>query len=185
VNTSDQDQDNNSTESGIQDGSNKSAHPVSQQETISGLSNVKRKMEEIDRERAAFKIEQSKHEEEVSTVTCSLTKLTEDILGRRNMTQMSTSLRYEISEIRNQILNMSANNRGQKQRKNKDSEVASTSSAEQGGERPMEVYDELAHNMETSWISMCKSENYRDASTRTRVTQGFNTPSEGKLAWAY
>jgi hypothetical protein len=45
ANASDQGQDNNSTESGIQDGSNQSVHPVSQQGTISGLSNLKRKME--------------------------------------------------------------------------------------------------------------------------------------------
>jgi hypothetical protein len=68
-NTSDQGQDNNSMESGIQYGYNQSVHPFSQQGMISGLSNLKRKIEEIDRERAAFKIEQSKLEEEVSTVT--------------------------------------------------------------------------------------------------------------------
>jgi hypothetical protein len=118
ANKSGQGKDNNSTESGIQDGSNHSVHPASQQRTISGLSNLERKMEEIDRERVAFKIEQSKLEEEVSTVTCSLTKLTEDILGiRREMTHMSTSLRSEIAEIKNLILNMSANKRGQKQQK--------------------------------------------------------------------
>jgi hypothetical protein len=74
ANTSDKGQDNNSTESGIQDGLNQSAHPLSQQGTISGLSNLKIKIEEIDHERAAFKIEQSSLEEEVSTVVCSLTK---------------------------------------------------------------------------------------------------------------
>jgi hypothetical protein len=63
ANTYDQVQHNNSTESGIQDGSNQSVHPVSQQGTISGLSNLKRKMEEIEHERAAFKKEQSKLEE--------------------------------------------------------------------------------------------------------------------------
>jgi hypothetical protein len=51
-----QGQDVNITESGIQDGSNQSDHPVSQQGAISGLGNLKIKMEEIDRERAAFKI---------------------------------------------------------------------------------------------------------------------------------
>jgi uncharacterized membrane-anchored protein YhcB (DUF1043 family) len=117
--------------------------------------NLKRKMEEIDRERAAFKIEQSKLEGKVSTVTCSLTKLMEDILGIRcNMMQMSTSLRSEISEIKNLILNMSAKKKVRKQRKHKDSEVASTSSSEHGGEKMMEVYDELAHDMETSWNSL-------------------------------
>jgi hypothetical protein len=116
ANTSDQGQDNYSMESGIQNGSSHSVHsvhPVSQQVTISGLSNLKRKMEEIYRERAAFKIDQSKLEEEVSTVACSPTKLTEDILGiRRDMTKISTSLLSEIAEIKNLILNMSANKRG-------------------------------------------------------------------------
>jgi hypothetical protein len=98
ANTSAQGQDENSTESGIQDGSNHfEKHPVSQQGAISGLSNLKRKIEEIDLERAALKIKQSNLEEEVSTVACSLTKLTEDILPiRRDMTQMSTSLRNEL-----------------------------------------------------------------------------------------
>jgi hypothetical protein len=71
VNPSVQGHDANSTESGIQDRSNQPEnHPDNQQGAISGLSNLKRKMEEINRERAAFKIEQSKLEEEVSTVTC-------------------------------------------------------------------------------------------------------------------
>jgi hypothetical protein len=55
-NTSTQGQDFNSTESVIQDRYNQSDPPVSQQGEISGLSNLKRKMEEIDRKRAAFKI---------------------------------------------------------------------------------------------------------------------------------
>jgi hypothetical protein len=112
ANTSEQGQDANSTYSGKQDGLNQYAHPVSQQRTISRLRNLKRKMEEIDYERAALK-KQSKLEEEVSTATCSLTKLMEDILGiRHDMTQMSTSLRYEMVEIKNMILNMSTNKRG-------------------------------------------------------------------------
>jgi hypothetical protein len=115
ANTSAQGQYVNSTESGIQDGLNQFDHPVSQQGAISGLSNLKRKMEEIDHERATFKIEQSKLEEEASTVTCSLTKLMEDILGiRRDKTHMSTSLSSEIAEVKNLILNMSANKRGRK-----------------------------------------------------------------------
>jgi uncharacterized membrane-anchored protein YhcB (DUF1043 family) len=91
-------------------------------------------MEESDRERAAFKTEQSKLEKEVSAVTCSLTKLTKDIFGiQRDMTKISTSLRSEIAEIKKLILNMSANKMGRKQRKHKNTEAASTSSAEQEG----------------------------------------------------
>jgi chromosome segregation ATPase len=118
ANMSEQGKYANSTESGIQDGSNQYAYPLSQQGNIFVLSNLKRKMEEIDHKRAAFKIEQSKLEKEVSTVTCSLTRLTEDILGmRRDMTQMSTSIRSEMAQIKNMILNMSTNKRGRKQQK--------------------------------------------------------------------
>jgi hypothetical protein len=101
------------------------------------------------------------------------------------MTQMSTNLRSEIAEIKKLILNMSANKIGRKQMKNKDSEVASISSAEQGVEIPMEVYDELTHKMEISWNIMRESGNGRDTSTRTRFTQGFNTPGQVKLSGAY
>jgi hypothetical protein len=73
------------------------------------------------------------------------------------MKYTSTSLRSEIAEIKNLLLNISASKRGQKQRKHKDTEVSSTLSAKQGGETYMEVYDEIAHDMETSWNSMCES----------------------------
>jgi hypothetical protein len=44
----------------------------------------------------------------------------EDILGiRRDMTQMSTSFRSEMAEIKNLILNMFANKRGRKQQTQK------------------------------------------------------------------
>jgi hypothetical protein len=49
----------------------------------------------------------------------------------------------------------------------------------------MDVYDEIDHEMETSWNSMCESENDRNPSARTRVTQGYNTSSQGKLDGAY
>jgi hypothetical protein len=49
------------------------------------------------------------------------------------MTQMSTSFCSEIAEIKNLLLDISANKRGRKQWKHKDTEVASTSSAGQGG----------------------------------------------------
>jgi hypothetical protein len=70
-------------------------------------------------------------------------------------------------------------------RKHKDSEVALTSSLEQGGDKSMEVYDEIAHDMETSWNSMCESESDRYPSARMRVSQGYNNPSQGKPAGAY
>jgi hypothetical protein len=80
---------------------------------------------------------------------------------------------------------MSANKRGLKQRKQKDSEVESTSLAEQGGENYMEVCDEIAHDMEMSWNSVCESKNDRHPSARMRVTQGYNNPIQGKPVGAY
>jgi hypothetical protein len=49
----------------------------------------------------------------------------------------------------------------------------------------MKVYDEPAHDMETSWNSICESDNDRNTSTRTRVTQSLDTPSLGKPAGEY
>jgi hypothetical protein len=91
-------------------------------------------MEEIDHERAAFKTEQSKLEGEVSTVTCSLIKLTEDIPGIRcDMKQLSTNLHVELSEIKTLLLNMSGKKIGRKQKRIKDSEAASSSLGDQEG----------------------------------------------------
>jgi hypothetical protein len=59
ANTSGQGQDATSADSGLQGGSNHiEEHPISQQGATSGLSNLKRDTEKIDRKRAAFKIEQ-------------------------------------------------------------------------------------------------------------------------------
>jgi uncharacterized membrane-anchored protein YhcB (DUF1043 family) len=122
------------------------------------LGNLKRKLEEIDRERAAFNIEQSELEEAVNTIRCSLTKLMEDIISiQQDMTQMSTNLCVEIAKLKNLLLNMSANKQGRKQMKHKDTEATSIYSADQGWEQVMEGYAEIAHNMETSWDSMCES----------------------------
>jgi hypothetical protein len=98
---------------------------------------------------------------------------------------MSTNLCVEIAELKNLVLNVSANKRGRKQRKQKNTEAASTSSTEQGWEKAMEVYDEIAHDMESSWDSMCESEREKDNTTRSRVSQGKSTPDHGKPAGAY
>jgi hypothetical protein len=49
----------------------------------------------------------------------------------------------------------------------------------------MEVYDEIAHDMETSWNSMCESESEKYQSARSSVSQGYGTPSQGKPDGAY
>jgi hypothetical protein len=49
----------------------------------------------------------------------------------------------------------------------------------------MEVYDEIAHEMETSWDSMFESEREKDNTSHARITQGYSTPGQGKPAMAY
>jgi septal ring factor EnvC (AmiA/AmiB activator) len=67
---------------------------------ISGLSNLKRKMDKIDQERDLFKAEHAKLEDEVSSATKSLSKLGDEILAiRQDMTKLSSTLREELVEF--------------------------------------------------------------------------------------
>jgi hypothetical protein len=65
------------------------------------------------------------------------------------MMQLSTNLHVELAELKNLLLNMSGNKRGCNERGGKDSKAASSSSGDQGAEHAVEVYDEIAHKMET------------------------------------
>jgi hypothetical protein len=68
---------------------------------ISGLSKLKRKLAEIDKERELYKIEQTKMEDEISTVTNSISKLGyQMILMRQDTTAISDSLRTELAEMK-------------------------------------------------------------------------------------
>jgi septal ring factor EnvC (AmiA/AmiB activator) len=68
---------------------------------ISGLSNLKRKMEKIDQDRELFKAEHAKLEDEVSSVTNSLSKLSDEILTiRQDITKLSSTLREELAEFK-------------------------------------------------------------------------------------
>jgi hypothetical protein len=49
----------------------------------------------------------------------------------------------------------------------------------------MEVFNEIAHEMETPWDSMSESELEKDMIPHARVTQGCSTPGQGKPAGAY
>jgi hypothetical protein len=42
----------------------------------------------------------------------------------------------------------------------------------------METYEDMAHDMETSWTNMCESED--NTSDQNNVSQGYSTPSQGK-----
>jgi hypothetical protein len=69
--------------------------------SISGLSNLKRKMDKIDKERELFKIEHSKLEDEVSSVVNSLLKLDGDIIAiRQDMMKLSSTLCKELAELK-------------------------------------------------------------------------------------
>jgi hypothetical protein len=76
---------------------------------ISGLSKLKRKLAEIDKERELYKIEQTKMEDEISTVTNSLSKLGYQMIEmKQDMTALSGSLRTELTEMKQILLGMSS-----------------------------------------------------------------------------
>jgi hypothetical protein len=86
-------------------------------------------MAAIDLEREAFKVDQSSIKEEVSKMTSSLEKMADNIIAvRQDMTNMSARFRSDIADLKQLILNMSANKRGRKQIK--DTAGSSSSSSE-------------------------------------------------------
>jgi hypothetical protein len=88
--------------------SNSNKHEQSE-DAISGLSKLKRKLAEIDKERELYKIEQTKMEDEISTVTNSLSKLGDQMIEmRQNMTALSGSLRTELAEMKQILLGLSS-----------------------------------------------------------------------------
>jgi hypothetical protein len=114
---------------------------------ISGLSNLKRKLAEIDKEKELYKIEQTKMEDEISTVTNSLSRLRDG------------HMRAELAGMKNILLGMSNNKATSQRRKNhrrtKNIEATSSSSkneemATSAGVSPMEY--------ELTWESICESE---------------------------
>jgi hypothetical protein len=54
------------------------------------------------------------------------------------------------------------------------------SSAEKRAEKSMETYEDIVHDMATSWTSMCESEGEDDTSDQYNVSQGYSTPIQGK-----
>jgi hypothetical protein len=96
--------DSNSSASKSGD-SNKHEQPEG---AISGLSKLKRKLAEIDKERELYKIEQTEMEDEISTVTNSLSKLGYQMIEmRQDMTALSGSLRTDLAEMKQILLGMS------------------------------------------------------------------------------
>jgi septal ring factor EnvC (AmiA/AmiB activator) len=109
--------------------------PTNQPEgAISGPSNLKRKMDKIDQKRELFKAEHAKLEDEVSSVTNSLSKLSDEVLAiHQDMTKLSSTLREELAEFKNILLIMRETKRApsprrKAYRRNKNSDSAATSS---------------------------------------------------------
>jgi hypothetical protein len=67
-------------------------------------------MAAIDLEREAFKVDQASLKEEVSMMTSSLEMMADDIIAvRQDMTHMSAIFRSDIADLKQLILNISAN----------------------------------------------------------------------------
>jgi chromosome segregation ATPase len=133
---------------------------------ISGLSNLKRKMDKIDQERELFKVEHSKLEDEVSSVTNSVSKLGDDIPSiRQGMTKLSSTLREELAELKNILLAVHVNKpatstRRKSHRRAHNSDAASASSNNEKMNGPdaakyNTIYPETLQKSE-SWENMCK-----------------------------
>jgi peptidoglycan hydrolase CwlO-like protein len=141
---------------------------------------LKSKIAAIGLEREAFKVDQARLKEEVSTMTRSLKKMAEDIKAvRQDMTNMSARFRSDIADLKQLILNMSANKRERKH--SKSSEGSSTSLAEKRAKKSMETYDDIAHDMATSWTNMCKSEGEGDTSDHLLFHKAIVHPVRARL----
>jgi hypothetical protein len=177
ANTSAHGQENNSMEYGTGDGSNLPATQSDIPGAMTGTSDLKRKMAAIDLEREAFKVDQARLKEEVSTMTSSLENMAGDIIAvRQDMTNMSARSRSDIADLKGLILNMSSNKRGLKQ--SKASTGSSSSSTEKRVDKSMDTYEDIAHDMATSLTNMCESEYY--TSDQDNVSQGYSTSSQVK-----
>jgi LPS O-antigen subunit length determinant protein (WzzB/FepE family) len=110
-------------------------------------------------------------------MTSSLEKMANDIIAvRQDMTNMSARFRSDIADLKQLILSMSTNKRGHKE--SKSLAGSSTSSAEKRVDKSIDTYEDIAHNMATSWTNMCESE--EDTSDQNNVSQGYSIPSQGK-----
>jgi chromosome segregation ATPase len=160
------------------------SRPTSKQPegAISGLSNLKRKMDKIDQERELFKAENAKLEDEVSSVTNSLSKLGDEILAiRQDMTKLSSTLREELAEFKNIFLSMSEKKnapspRRKAHRRSQNSDSASASSNDETmldtdtsstDKHKVTPYDRVPKT--ASWDSMCEYSENIDSRKERRI----------------
>jgi hypothetical protein len=134
--------------------SNKHTQPEG---AISGLSKLKRKLAEIVKERELYKIEQTKMEDKISTVTNSLSKPGDQMVEtRQDTTALSGSLRTELAEMKQILLGMSKKTpppRRKTHRRAKESELASSSSKD----KIMAAASTSPTEPDSRWDSMCES----------------------------
>jgi hypothetical protein len=147
---------NNDSNSSASKSGNSNKHEQSESE-ISGLSKLTRKLAEIDKERELYKIEQTKMEDEISTVKNSLSKLGDQMIEmRQDMTALSGSLRTELAEMKQILLGMSSKNtpspRRKIHRRAKESEAASSSS----NDEIMAAASTSPTEQDSRWDSMCE-----------------------------
>jgi hypothetical protein len=91
-------------------------------------------MDKLDQKRELFKAEHIKLEDQVGSVTNSLSKMGDEILEiRQDMTKLSSTLREELTEFKNILLSMSKTKnapspRRKAHRRSQNSDSCSTSS---------------------------------------------------------
>jgi hypothetical protein len=99
--------------------------------TIFGISNYKRKLAEIDKERELYKIGQTKMEDDIKTMTNSMSKLRDQMIQMHQDMAFSGNMRAEIAEMKNIILVMNnkktASSRRKPHQRTKESEATSSS----------------------------------------------------------
>jgi hypothetical protein len=144
------------------------------------LSNLKRKLAEIDKDRELYKIEQTKMEDEISIVTNSLSKLGDQMIQiRQDMTALSGNMRAELAEMKNILLGMNkktASPRRKTHRRKKESEEVSSASND---EKKATSTGVPTPEKDLTWDSICESEaerNIRHSPTMVTLStlEGFD-----------
>jgi DNA anti-recombination protein RmuC len=143
---------------------------------MSGISNMKRKLAEIDKEREKFINSQQKIKDDVSEMTDSFTKMSGDMVNlRKDLSDMSESVGRQMKELK-KIMPSLINSKliptrgSPKRKKGKSSGTEHGSSSDETGTR---------HSIHASksWDSMCESdgENHRKQRTASPATANENS----------
>jgi hypothetical protein len=92
------------TSTGVQNSPMSEPPSLPHEGAASGLSNVKKRLAEIENERLAFKAEKIALDDEVSTLTKYVSKMSEEMLEiRRDLTELGSSLKKQRSHLKELI----------------------------------------------------------------------------------